>query len=163
VSRSRRVSFSATSSVRKIDFGGGHGFGVLYAILEAVKRGALGIVAHRGLRARRFAEGNAAPMAGDKQIALGFRFVEFLFEFHERPLQCFDLQLLVVHLFAKALRHPLRSLEAVQRGAGQIILALVHRDFRFAHPILAGFIVLPPLFFQHVLVGDGHGHLCLDL
>jgi len=29
-------------------------------------------------------------------IALGLRFVELLFEFHERPLERFDLQFLVV-------------------------------------------------------------------
>ena len=57
-------------------------------------------------------------MASEKQIALGLRFVELLFEFHERPFQRFDLRLLVVHLFAVALRQPLRGLEAVERGAG---------------------------------------------
>src|SRR5439155_24618012 len=32
-----------------------------------------------------------------------------------------------------------------------------------AHPVRAAVLVLTPLFFQHVLVGDGHRHLCLDL
>ena len=57
-------------------------------------------------------------MARKEQIALGLRFVELLFEFHERPFQRFDLRLLVVHLFAVALRQPLRGLKAVERGAG---------------------------------------------
>jgi len=71
---------------QELDFGGGDRFGVMHAVLEPVERGALGVVAHDGLRARRFAQGNAAPMTSEQQIALGLRFVELLFEFHERPL-----------------------------------------------------------------------------
>src|SRR2546425_10261798 len=47
---------------QEIDFGGGHRFGVMHAVLEPVERGALGVVAHHRLRARRFAQGNAAAM-----------------------------------------------------------------------------------------------------
>src|SRR5204863_114895 len=65
----------------EIHLGGSDCIGVMHAVLEAVERGALGAVAHDGLRARRFAEAHAAPMASEKQIALGLRFAELLFEF----------------------------------------------------------------------------------
>ncbi len=61
------------------------------------------------------------------------------------------------------MRQPLRSLEAVERGAGQIVLALVHGGFGLAHPVFAGLLVFTPLLFQHVLVGDGNRDLRLGL
>src|SRR5713226_7068764 len=50
----------------EIDFGGGDRFGVVHAVLEPVERGALRVVAHYRLRARCFAQGNAAPMPREK-------------------------------------------------------------------------------------------------
>src|SRR5438132_3271344 len=46
-------------------------FRQMHAVFEPVERGAVGIVAHAGLCARRFAQGNTAPMACQEQIALG--------------------------------------------------------------------------------------------
>jgi hypothetical protein len=87
----------------ELDLGAGDRFGVMDAVAEAVESGALGLVANGGLRAGGFAESDAAAMAGQKHVALGFRFVEFLLELLQGALQCFHLGSLVVDLFAVAL------------------------------------------------------------
>src|SRR5437588_135729 len=98
-------------------FGGGHGFAVMHAVLEPFERRAFRMVTEGSLRVRHFAQRQAAAVPRQQQIALGLRFVEFLFESHERSFQRLDLRSLVFHLFAVALREPLRRLEAFERGA----------------------------------------------
>ena len=93
----------------------------VHAVLEPVEGSALRIVAEYRLCVRCFAKRQAPAMPRQEHVALALRFVEFLFEFHERSFQRLDLRPLVIHLLAKALRQPLRSLKAVQRRARQVV------------------------------------------
>ena len=48
---------------------------------------------------------------------------------------------------------------AVERCAGEIVLAFGDRQLGLAMPALGGFVVLLLLLFEQMLVGDGDGHL----
>jgi hypothetical protein len=86
--------------VEEFHFGAGDGFGAVYAVLQAIEGGASRVIANCGLRPGGFAEGYASALARQNEVALGFGFVEFLFELDESVFQSFYLQLLVADLFA---------------------------------------------------------------
>ncbi len=147
----------------QLDFGAGDGFDVVDAFAKTVKHRALGLIAEGGLRAGGLGESGAATMTREQQIALGFRFHQFLLELDQRAFQRFHLRGLIVHLFAVADGKLLRGLEAVERGAGEFVMRFIDGDFGFAHPFLPGVFVFFQLLFEHVLVGDGDGDLRLHL
>ncbi len=76
-------------------------------ILEAVERGAARLISERGLRARRFGKSDAAAMTRQEDVPLGLGFFQLLLQFQQRTLQRFDLDFLIVYLFAVALRETL--------------------------------------------------------
>jgi hypothetical protein len=70
---------------------------------------------------------------------------------------------LVRHLLAETFGHLLVPFVALKRSARQIILALIDRELRLTHPVGRFLFAFLLLLLQHVLVGDGNGHLSLDL
>ena len=54
-------------------------------------------------------------------------------------------------------------MEAVEGGAGQVVLQFVHGNFGLAHPVAGGVFVFMKFFVEHVLVGDRNRHLGFHL
>ena len=86
-----------------------------------------------------------------------------MFKLDESVFQSVHLSFLIVHLLLETLREALGGLEAIESGAGEIVLALVDGDFGFVHPVLAAVFLFAEFLFQHVLVGNGDGDLRFDL
>ena len=124
------IEFFGDVVSEKLDLGGGGGFGVGDAFFHAIESGAFGVVADGHLGLGGFVESDAAAMARQQDFALGLGFIEFLFELDEGAFQGFHLRFLVVHLFVETLREALGGLEAVESGAGEIVLASCPRRFR---------------------------------
>ena len=73
------------------------------------------------------------------------------------------MRLLVGDLFREAFAQVAITLHPLQGGAGQVVLFLVHGEFRFTHPLRHFVFIFFLPFFQQVLVGDGNRYLGLDL
>ena len=69
----------------------------------------------------------------------------------------------MLDFFAEVVRKVLVTHSALDRGAGQIVLLLVHGKLGFAHPFSVFVFVLFLLFPQQVLVRGRDRDLCLHL
>src|SRR5215813_3768231 len=136
---------------------------VTHLALHSFERRDLRLIADRQLRVARLGQGPRPSMLGDQRIALRFGLSQFLFQFVQGRFQIVDLRLLIRHQRVEAPRHLLVAHRALEGCTREIILFLVHGQFGFAHPFGLFLRVLFLLFFQHVLVGDGDGHLGLYL
>src|ERR1700756_527 len=113
----------------KLNFGRGRGFRMLNAFPETIEGSAFRIVAEGHLGLGGFVESDAAAMARDQNFALGFSFVEFLFQLEESVLQGVHLRFLVINLLLETLREALAGLEAVEGRSGEIVLGFIDGDF----------------------------------
>ena len=121
------------------------------------------MIAGGKLRVGRLGGSARAPVLRNQHILLGLRFRQFLIQLMQGRLQIFHLRLLIGNLLPEALPHLPVAHRTLDRDARQVVLLLVHGHLRLAHPLRGLLFVLLMFLLQHVLVGDGDGHLRFHL
>ena len=81
-------------------------------------------------------------MLCEQQIAFGARFAELLIELVQRAAQGVHLMPMLGDLPRIVVGELGEALKPFERGAGQVVLALVHRQFRLPHPIGGGVLMI---------------------
>src|SRR6185503_13828515 len=104
-----------------------------------------------------------AAVLRDQQIALRARLRQLSLELIERAPQRVDLLLLVVDLRGIALGQSGEALDALERGAGQVVLLLVDRQLGLFHPFGGLVRLLRLLLLEQVVIGHRDRHLRFHL
>ena len=135
----------------------------LHLMAHAIERGGTGCAHDGSVSARGLGDGARAAMFGGERFGFGARFDQLLVELAERGFQILHLHRLVAGLLAEARGDLLKAKRAFQRGAGQVLLLLIEREFGLLHELLLFGEVLVALGGEQVVVGDGDGHLRFHL
>ena len=102
-------------------------------------------------------------MFGHQHLAVGARLAQLLPQLVQGLAQVVRLMLLVLGLGGKSGHQLVVAQGAFQGGAGQVVVALLHRHFGLAPPLRGLLLVLGAFLSEQVLVGNGDGHLRLYL
>src|SRR6185503_17117503 len=95
----------------------------------------------------------SATVLCDQHLAMCARLRELLLKFAKCLAEIVGLVLLIFSLRIEADRKLFLAQRTLERGAGKIVLILLHREFGFAMPLRGLVLVLRLFLFEKMLIG----------